>query len=72
MFHTITLQDIKSKGSKALPDDRPVYLIVNSKPKSVIVPVAMYESMVEVLEDLEDAKVIEERKGEGTVKNIGR
>lgn len=66
-MNTITLQDIKTRGSKAISDDRPTWLIVNSKPKSVLVPPAMYETLVEALEDLEDIVDIEKRRGEKTL-----
>jgi len=64
---TITLQDIKRFGSKALSNNEPLYLIVNSKPKSVIIPLHEYESMVEAMEELEDILTIEETKDEPTV-----
>ena len=64
---TITLQDIKSHGAKAIPDGKIVFLIVNSKIKSVLVPPAEYEMLVEALEELEDIRAIEERKNEPTV-----
>lgn len=66
-MHMITLQDIKRRGAKAIPDDTPVYLIVHSKPKSVIIPVHEYESLMEALEELEDIQAIEERKNNKTV-----
>ena len=64
IMRTITLQDIKTNGAKAIPDDGVVYLIVNSKPKSVCVPFHEYESLVEAVEELEDIKAIEMRHGE--------
>ena len=64
---TITLQDIKRFGSKALNNNEPLYLIVNSKPKSVIIPLHEYESMVEAMEDFEDMLAIEAAKDEPTV-----
>jgi hypothetical protein len=64
---TITLQDIKSRGAKAIPDEKAVYLIVNSQTKSVLVPPAHYEMLVAALEELEDIRAIEERKNEPTV-----
>ena len=66
-MRTITLQTIKTKGAKAIPDDMPVYLIVNSKTKSVLVPPDEYEMLIEALEDLEDMRAIEERKNEKTI-----
>ena len=67
MMKTITLQDLKRWGSKALSSEGPLYLIVNSRPKSVILPLHEYESMVEAMEDLEDILDIEARKDEETV-----
>lgn len=64
---TITLQAIKTRGSKAIPSERPVYLIVNSKLKSVLVPPEQYEMLVEALEELEDIRAIEERKHEKSI-----
>ena len=64
---TITLQDIKKHGSKSIPGDAPIYLIVNSKPKCVMVPVDQFESMIDALEELEDMAIIEARKDEGTM-----
>ncbi len=64
---TITLQDIKKHGSKAIPDGEVVYLIVNSKTKSVLVPPDQFEALVEAFEDWEDAKIIEERKNDPTI-----
>jgi hypothetical protein len=64
---TITLQDIKSHGAKAIPEGKVTYLIVNSKIESVLVPPADYEMLVAALEELEDIRAIEERKHEPTV-----
>lgn len=61
---TLTLQQIKTNGAKAIPDDDIGYLIVNSKLKWATVPIETYEMMVEALEELEDIKAIEERKGD--------
>ena len=66
-MQTITLQSIKSRGAKAIPDNQAVYLIVNSKPKSVLLPPAEYEMLVAAFEELEDIQVIEARKHEKTV-----
>ncbi len=64
---TITLQDIKSHGAQAIPDETVVYLIVNSRTKSVLVPPAEYEMLVAAQEELEDIKVIEDRQKEAVV-----
>ncbi len=64
---TITLQDIKTHGAKAISDEKVMYLIVNSKPKSVLVPPRDYEMLMQALEDVEDMRAIEERRGEKTI-----
>lgn len=66
-MNTITLQDIKTRGAKAIPDQQVTYLIVNSQPKSVLVPPEEYQMLLAAQEELEDIRAIEERKGEGTV-----
>lgn len=64
---TITIQDIKKHGSKSISDDAPIYLIVNSKPKCVMIPVDQFENMMDALEDIEDLAVFEARKNEETI-----
>ena len=64
---TITLQALKTRGANAIPDGQVVYLIVNSKTKSVLVPPEEYEALLAALEELEDITAIEARKREGTV-----
>ncbi|MBN1915690.1 hypothetical protein JW796_01685 [Candidatus Dojkabacteria bacterium] len=61
---TISLQDLKRRGSKAIPNNEVSYLIVNSKPKSAIVPYEEYEALIEAIEELEDIKDYEARKNE--------
>lgn len=63
-MNTITLQDLKSRGSKAIPDGKVVYLIVNSKVKAAIVPPEHLEMLIDAFEELEDIRAIEERKNE--------
>ncbi|MFA5799658.1 MAG: hypothetical protein WC840_01725 [Candidatus Peribacteraceae bacterium] len=63
-MHTITLQDLKSRGANAIPEGKVVYLIVNSKVKAAIVPPEQMEMLIEAFEELEDIRAIEERKNE--------
>ena len=63
-FPTITLQDIKRHGTNAFPKRQVAYLIVNSKKHSVVVPIEDYEALMEMIEDFDDARVIEERRNE--------
>lgn len=74
---TLTITDIKTKGSKAIPDEGIAYLMVNSKPKSVLIPTEKYEELIELIEDLEDIKDFELRKNDQLIdfdevrRNIG-
>lgn len=67
MLQSTTLQEIKRRGSKALSKAGPLYIIVNSKPHSVVLPVHEYENLMELLEDYEDILAIEDRKNEKTI-----
>ena len=64
---TITLQALKTRGSKAIPEGKTVYLIVNSKPKAVILPPEEYQMLMDAMEELEDIRAIEERRNEKAV-----
>ncbi len=64
---TATIQDIKRHGSKAISGDDPVYLIVNSKVKSVVLPLHEYENMMDALDDYASIIAIEERKNDPLV-----
>jgi PHD/YefM family antitoxin component YafN of YafNO toxin-antitoxin module len=63
-FPTITLADIKKRGTNALPKGQAVYLIVNSRKHSVVVPAEEYEAMVEMIEEWEDIQIVEQRRHE--------
>lgn len=67
LLNTITLQSLKTQGSKAIPEGQTVYLIVNSKPKAVLVPPEEYVMLLRAFEELEDIAAIEERRAEKTV-----
>ena len=66
-MRTTTLSTIKSLGSKAIPDNAPIYLIVNSQVKSVLVPPKEYDALIRMQEELEDIYAIEQRRGEPTI-----
>lgn len=53
---TITLSDLKTNGSQAISDDEVSFLIVNSQPKSALVPIAQFEDYLAAVEELEDLK----------------
>lgn len=61
---TVTLTDLKTNGSNAIPENEVSYLIVNSQPKSALVPVDLYETYVEAMEELEDLKATLQRLDE--------
>ena len=63
----ITLNDIKKYGSNAIPADQVSYLIVNSKPKSAIIPIDQYKDYVDAVEELEDLKAVFERIDEENI-----
>lgn len=64
---TVTIQDIKRHGSKTIGGGGPVYLIINSKPHSVILPLHEFENIIDALEEYEDILAIKERENEPTV-----
>ena len=61
-MNTVTIQEIRNKGSQVF--NELTTLIVNSKPKAVIVPIDVYEAMVEAIEDADDIRVAKERENE--------
>ena len=61
---TVTIQDIKKRGGKAISDDEITMIIINSKPKGYILPPAVYEEIMEYLEDMEDALEVQKRLNE--------
>lgn len=62
-MRSISIQDLKINGSKALSNET-TYLIVNSKVKSAIVPIDKYNMIMEALEDSQDQQIVEERMKE--------
>lgn len=66
-FPTITLGDLKRKGTNALPKGQPVYLLVHSRKHSVVIPAEEYEKMIEYIETLDDMRIVERRRHEKAV-----
>ena len=64
---TITISDIRTKGASGISDDQTSMLIVNSKPKSAIVPYDQYEMLMEAMQDLQDRIAIENRKDDEVI-----
>lgn len=63
-FKTINIQDLKTRGANVLDKTQTSYLIVNSKVEYAIVPAEEYDILLDIVEELEDIKSIEERKDE--------
>ncbi|HEX9804624.1 MAG TPA: hypothetical protein VGA67_02995 [Candidatus Dojkabacteria bacterium] len=63
----INLQDIKTKGAKALDKDQPNYLVINSKAEYVITSKDQYDAMEKIVEDYEDILAFRERKDDEVV-----
>lgn len=68
-MQTLTMQDLKRFGANALPKSGTSYILVNSKPRSAVLPIEEYEMLVDALEELEAIKAVEDRKHE---KNISK
>lgn len=64
---TVTLHDLKAHGSKALPEAKVCYLIINSSPKFAILPLREYRALMDAVEELQDIRAIQESRGEATV-----
>lgn len=60
---TVSLAELKENFSKviALAEDDPVAVLNHNKPEAYLLSAAHYERLVELLEDLEDAKVVRAR-----------
>ena len=63
-MQTLTLQEIKSKGSKSFPKTGFSYVIVNSKPKVALVALDEFERMQEIIEEYEDVLAAKARENE--------
>lgn len=67
---SVSISELKRNPSAIIEEagGEPVAVLNHNKPAAYLVPAAAWEALVEYLDDLELAKLIEERKGEPTVK----
>ncbi len=63
----ISLKSLEILGAKAIPKNKTICLMVDSERKFFLVPPKQYEKLVEAMEELDDIRVIEERRGDKTV-----
>lgn len=54
---TLTINDIISNGSKVIPSDQICFLVEDCKPKTVFVPLNLFEMYVDAFEELEDFRI---------------
>lgn len=66
---SVRISELKHNPSAIIEEagGEPVAVLNHNKPAD-LVPAAIWEALVEYLDDLELAKLVEERKGEPTVK----
>jgi hypothetical protein len=64
---TITLKDLRTNGAKAISDNEVSLLIVNSLPKSALLPIDIYEDFLSSVEELIDIKTTIEREKEDNI-----
>ena len=60
---TVSVEELKQNPSAilALAEDGPVAVINHNKPEAYLLSAAYYEHLLELLKDLEDAKLVRER-----------
>lgn len=71
MINTVSITDLKQNTAdvvkKMKSSGQPVVVLQRSEPTAVLIDPDYYEILEKSLEELEDLKVIEERKDEPTV-----
>lgn len=60
---TVSVTELKRNFSEIikLADDCPIAILNHNRPEAYLLPAAHYERLMAYLEDLEDAKLIQER-----------
>ncbi|HLA33303.1 MAG TPA: type II toxin-antitoxin system Phd/YefM family antitoxin [Rhodocyclaceae bacterium] len=61
---TVSVTELKRNFAGVLKqaDDRPVAILNHNRPEAYLLPAAQYERLMDRLEDLEDAKLVQERQ----------
>jgi len=64
--YSASITELKKSPSKLLElaDNEPIAILNHNKPSAYMVPAEMFEKMMEILEDIDLAKEIEQRLGE--------
>ena len=62
---TVSVTELKRNFAEIIQqaDDSPVAILNHNRPEAYLLPAAHYERLLAYLEDLEDAKVVQERIG---------
>ena len=62
---TVSVTELKRNFAEIIQqaDDSPVAILNHNRPEAYLLPAAHYERLLADLEDLEDAKVVQERIG---------
>ena len=62
---TVSVTELKRNFADIIKqaDESPVAILNHNRPEAYLVPAAHYERLMAYLEDLEDAKLVQERSG---------
>ena len=62
---TVSVTELKRNFAEIIQqaDDSPIAILNHNRPEAYLVPAAHYERLMAYLEDLEDAKLVQERIG---------
>lgn len=62
---TVSVTELKRNFAEIIreADDSPVAILNHNRPEAYLLPAAHYERLMAYLEDLEDAKLVQERSG---------
>ena len=62
---TVSVTELKRNFAEIIQqaDDSPIAILNHTRPEAYLVPAAPYERLMAYLEDLEDAKLVQERIG---------
>ena len=62
---TVSVTELKRNFAEIIQqaDDNPIAILNHNRPEAYLVPAAHYERLMAYLEDLEDAKLLQERIG---------